>query len=81
MKLHIAALVFVCYLVFDALYVTYIRATASKKAALAANVGCVMYLISAFGLTMFQHEYWYAVPILAGSWLGTYLTIKYIDKN
>lgn len=50
-----------------------------------ASFGAIMYTISAFGVVNYVQNWLYIFPILLGSWIGTYITIKYEkykkDKN
>lgn len=35
-----------------------------------------MYGLTFWGTIEYVHNYWYAIPIGLGSWLGTYITVR-----
>lgn len=72
---------FVAYLFVDALYVLYTKAVVKQRPIYAANVGTLMYFMSAYGIINYTHNWLYILPIAAGSWLGTYLTVKLIKDE
>lgn len=73
----IGLLVFVAYLLIDGLYVAYTYSTVKKEPVLAATMGATMYLLIAFGVINFVDNFLYVVPLVAGSWLGTYLVVRH----
>jgi hypothetical protein len=74
----IAFTVFIFYVVVDALYVLYTKFIVEKKAHSGAMVGFIMYGLFAYGTIQYTNNHLYVAPVMIGSWLGTYLTIKYI---
>ncbi len=75
-----AFLVFVFYIVIDSLWVLYTRYVQDNRAFAAATVGAAMYGLFGFGTLAIVESAWNIVPMIIGSWLGTYLTIKLIKK-
>ncbi len=73
-----AIIVFIFYVVVDALYVLYTRYIQQNKAMAAATVGAMMYGLFGFGTLAIIENSWNILPIILGSWVGTYFTIKYI---
>lgn len=76
-----AIAVFVGYLLFDAAYVSYTGAIVDKRAVKAATVGSAMYLIATYGIINVVDDWRYVFPIVAGSWVGTYVTVKFSKKE
>jgi hypothetical protein len=72
-----AVILFVFYLVFDILYAHYIIAMGESKAFKSANISAILIIMSLYGTIEVVKNYWFIIPIALGSWLGTYLTIKY----
>ena len=72
---------FFTYLVFDVLYVWYILAVSKLNAFQAANIGVIMYFLTAFGTIQYVSNFINIIPIIIGSWLGTYFTLKYEIKR
>jgi hypothetical protein len=68
---------FFTYLVFDILYVQYILCVSKLNAFQAANIGVIMYFLTAFGTIQYVSNFINIIPIIIGSWLGTYFTLKY----
>ncbi len=77
----IAVFIFLAYFVVDALYVKYALAVVAKKAVSAANFGSLMYVLMAFGIFNYTHNFLYVIPVGLGSWLGTYIIIKREPKS
>ena len=69
-------ILFFLYLLFDTLYVLYIQSVTDVKPVRAANIGAIMYLLTAYGTIEFIDNFVNLIPILAGGWLGSYLTLK-----
>lgn len=70
-----AAAIFAGYCTLDWLYTIYILAIAERRKLLAANVGVGLYMLSAYGVVNYVADWWYVVPMCAGGWLGTYLSV------
>ena len=77
----IAILLTLMYIAFDALYAIYYMFVAKKKALSAANTAVAMYLLSALGTITFVHNPWYITSIAIGSFIGTFLAVKYFSDK
>ncbi len=77
LDLGIGLLIFCAYIFIDGLYVAYTYSIVKKEPVLAATMGAIMYLLLAFGIVNFVDNFLYVVPLVAGSWLGTYFVVKY----
>ena len=77
----IAVFIFLAYFILDALYVKYTLAVVSKRAVRAANFGSSMYVLMAFGIFNYTHNFLYVLPVGLGSWLGTYAIVKKESKS
>ncbi len=75
--MKIATLIFVAYIIIDALFVSYTYLVVKKDPAMAATVGAGMYFLMAFGVINYVNNFLYVIPLVAGSWLGTYLVVRY----
>lgn len=67
---------FFIYLFFDIFYILYIQSVTDVRPARAANIGVVMYLLTAYGTIEYIDNLANLIPILLGGWLGSYLTLK-----
>jgi len=70
-----ATTIFVGYCALDWLYTIYIFAIAERRKLLAANIGAGIYTLSAYGVVHYVADWRYVVPMIAGGWLGTYLSV------
>lgn len=77
----LAILLFFLYIAFDFLYAIYYMYVAKKRAFAASNVSVLMYLLSAFGTISFVHNPWYITSIAIGSFIGTYIAVKYFSDK
>jgi hypothetical protein len=77
----IAGIVFVAYLLIDAMYAYYTLAVTRKKPVTAASVGALMHFLIAFGVLNYVQNYLYVIPLALGSWVGTYLVVKKYSKS
>jgi hypothetical protein len=50
-------------------------AVSKLQALKSANLSLFMYLLTFWGTIEYVQNPWYAVPIAAASWLGTYITV------
>jgi len=71
-----ALLILVGYIVVDAMYAYYTLAIQELRPIRAANVGSLMHIILAFGVLSYVGNVLYVIPIVVGSWIGTYLVVK-----
>lgn len=72
-----AAIVFVTYVVVDVLYAAYIIAVGDRRAVRAAALSSVIYSLLAFGVVTYAKNVAYVVPLAAGAFVGTYITVKW----
>ena len=72
----LAMLIFVAYLVIDALYAKYTYVVVEKKPVQAANIGLIMHFLLAFGIINYVGNFLYVIPLALGSWVGTYLVVR-----
>jgi len=79
--LWIAFFLIIMYIVYDALYAIYYMFLEKKKPLSAANTASAMYLIGAIGTITFVHNPWYIASIAIGSFLGTFLAVKYLPNK
>lgn len=77
----IAIGLFFLYILFDFFYALYYIFVAKKKAVLAASTAVLMYLISSMSVVYYLKDFRYMWGILAGSFIGTYVAVKYFNKD
>lgn len=77
----IALIVFIAYLIVDAMYAYYTITVTKKKPLTSASVGALMHFLIAFGVLNYVENYLYVVPLALGSWIGTYLVVRYDLKK
>lgn len=71
-----AIAVFFAYIIIDFLYASYTIYIQRKLAGRAASAGALMYSLMAFGIMEYTHNPLYIIFVAAGSWLGTYWSVK-----
>jgi len=72
--------VFLAYFIIDFLFGYYTLCVTRGKAWQAACCCTVIYVLAAVGITSCVGNWLYVFPLAAGSWIGTYLVVKY-NKN
>jgi hypothetical protein len=72
---------FAVYLCVDVVYTKYVLAVSKYQALSAANYSLIMYALTVWGTIEYVQNYWNAIPIGLGSWLGTYLTLRNENKK
>jgi hypothetical protein len=77
----IGFLVFLIYIIIDGLYAKYTLDVVAKKPIQSANIGALMHIFLAFGVISYTENVLYIVPLVLGSWLGTYLMVKFDKKK
>ncbi len=77
----VAGVVFVAYMVTDALYAYYTLAITRKQPIVAASVGSGMHFLIAFGVLQYVQNYLYIVPLAIGSWIGTYVVVRFFHAT
>lgn len=73
----IALTVLIAYLMIDGMYAYYTIAVTKKKPITSASVGAIMHFMIAFGVLNYVQNYLYIFPLAIGSWLGTYLVVRF----
>lgn len=72
---------FVSYVLIDFFCVQHIILIQRRKAFLAAHVSLAISLLGLASTFEFIKQPLYMIPILAGTWVGTYLTVRYSKKD
>lgn len=75
--IKIAVVVFVAYLVVDAMYAYYTITVIKKRPIASATTGALMHFLIAFGVLNYVQNYLYIIPLALGSWVGTYMVVKW----
>ena len=75
-----AGIVFVAYVIVDALYAYYTLAVAEKQPLRAATIGTLIHFLLAVGILSFIQNFLYLIPLILGSWIGTYLAVTHAKK-
>ena len=69
--------VFFATMCVDALYALYTLRLTQKKAFQSAMFGSLIHILTAFTVISYTKNYLYLIPLVIGSFVGTYLVIKY----
>lgn len=80
-NIYVAIGIFVAYFVIDILYVYYTLYVTHLRAVAAANTSFLIYLIAAIGVINYVSDYLYIIPLVAGAWLGTYVTVEWEKRK
>ena len=72
-----AVLVFATYVAVDVLYAAYILAVGERRSVLAAALSAVIYGLLAYGIVTYSTNILYLVPLAAGAFTGTYVTVRW----
>lgn len=70
-----AVLVFVAYILIDGMYAYYTIMVTRKRPVVSATTGALMHFLIAFGVLSYVDNYLYLIPLVLGSWIGTYLVV------
>ncbi len=73
----IAIGILVAYAVIDALNTHYTAAVAQKRPVVAASSGAIVYILIAFGIISFTENILYLIPLVIGSWTGTFFVVRF----
>ncbi len=73
---RIAILIFIAYVIVDALYAYYTLQVTKRKPYSAATAGALMYFLLAVGVLNYVHNFLYLLPLALGSWVGTFVIVK-----
>lgn len=71
-----ALTVFLAYFLVDALYAYYTFSVTRTRPLRAAASGSLVYVLLAVGVIGYTRNAWYLVPMVLGSFLGTYLIVE-----
>ena len=72
--------VFLATLCIDALYALYTIKLVEKKAFQSAGFGSLIHILTAFTVISYTKNYLYLIPLVMGSFIGTFLVVKYSKK-
>jgi len=72
-----AAIIFATYVAVDVLYAAYIICVERRRALAAASISSVLYSLLAFGVITYSKNPLYLIPLAAGAFVGTFLTVLY----
>ncbi len=72
--------VFIATLCIDGLYALYTLRVTEKKAFQSATFGALIHILTAFTVISYTKNYLYLIPLVIGSFLGTYIVILYSKK-
>lgn len=72
----IAMMIFIAYIVIDALSAQYTLDVSRYKAMRAASTGSFIHLLLAFGVLNYTQNWLYILPLISGSWIGTFLVVR-----
>lgn len=81
MNLKIAILLFAIQIIIDSAYCVYTKAVSQHKPLKAALSGCSIHFFLAIGVINYVKNYFYVIPIALGSFVGTYLILKFTDQD
>ena len=76
-----ALLIFLSYTAIDALYAVYTVAIVDKSKLKASNIGALMYILIAVGTINYVENWLYVIPMAAGGWLGTYISLTLMERK
>jgi hypothetical protein len=74
-NISLALVIFIAYLIIDALYVYYTYSIVKKHPASAASSGFIIHILLAVGVVNYVENFLYVIPLACGSWCGTYLVV------
>ena len=81
MTLLIFLAVLFATLVTDALWALYMIKVTAKAPFLAASYGSLIHILTAFTVISYTKNYLYLIPLVVGSFIGTYLVVLYEKKS
>ena len=67
------------FILYDFLYAVYYIFVSKKMAFMAANTACALYIIGSVSTIAYLGNYYYLIPIFIGSYMGTYVAVKYFS--
>jgi hypothetical protein len=72
--------VFAATMCIDALYALYTIKLTERKAFQSALFGTCIHLLTAFTVISYTGNYLYLIPLLVGSFVGTYAAVSFFKK-
>lgn len=81
MDWSIAVLIFILSTSMDYLWVYYMTCVESHKAIRAATSGVMIHAIAALAVINYVSDWKYLLFLLAGSWVGTFVSVKHKEKD
>jgi hypothetical protein len=72
---------FIASSLLDAVFAIYIFAINKKQAHLAGVMSFLTYMLMAVGIVNYVNNKWYILPTALGAYLGTYLIVKYEERQ
>lgn len=72
----VALLIFIAYIILDALIAKYTIEVASLDEYRAATTGVASHFLLAFGVINYTQNWLYIFPLVAGSWIGTFYYVR-----
>lgn len=76
-----AALIFIVYTFIDILYTLYVIYVNERNALKAACTTSAIYVLIAFGVVNYSKNPWYVLPLASGAFLGTFVAVKFKEKQ
>lgn len=73
---EIALLIFIAYIIVDAMYAYYTLQVTKRRPYSAATIGSLMHFILALGVLSYVQNYLYLIPLALGSWIGTFIIVR-----
>lgn len=67
--------------VTDAAYVFFNAAVSARRRALAASWSATWYLLSAFAVISYTHNWLYVLFAAAGSWVGAFVSVTWLNRD
>lgn len=75
----IALILLFGFIAYDFIYAIYYIFVSKKNAFMAANSACALYLIGSFSTVAYLGNLFYLIPIILGSYIGTYIAVKHFS--
>lgn len=72
----IGFLVFFAYIFIDALYAWYTLSVVKLDEWNSATTGVIIHAFLVFGVINYTQNFLYVIPLLAGSWIGTFFFVR-----
>jgi hypothetical protein len=71
-----AIIVFFAYILVDGMYAYYTVEITKRKPYSSATVGSAIHIVVAFGVLNYVQNFLYIIPLVIGSWIGTFIMVK-----